>query len=99
MIKKIRELSKNPEYTDVTKPLKDGMLPTIASSIEQMMGSKFGTDVMYTEHPLIDGANIRTSMNDIARFNSFLKKNPNQGGKRNALRNTRKTRKTRKSHN
>jgi hypothetical protein len=96
IIEKIQELSKNPEYTDLSTPLEDGMLSTIASSIEQMMRSKFRTDVTYYEHPLIDGANIRTSMNDIARFNSFLTKNQNeqQGGKRR----TRKIHKARKTH-
>jgi len=96
IIKKIRELSKNSEYTDLSKPLKDGMLGTIASSIEQMMVEKFRTNVMYNEQPLIDGANIRTSMNDIARFNSFLTKKPNQGGTRKTRSVLRKTRKSRK---
>lgn len=91
------------EYTDLRNGINDRTYAKIPLSIEQMMRSKFRTKVTYTDQPLIDGASIITSRNDIKRFSSFLIENEQEGGKSNALRRThrrckthrkRKTRKT-----
>lgn len=103
IIKMIRTLSKSKEYIDLSQGLTPEDVDEISESIKQMMVEKFRVVVTYDGRSFIDGANIRTSMNDIRLLNRYFTKNavnPNeqQGGKRRTHRRhqTKKTRKSRK---